>query len=152
MYVLRRKPGTNVFRPLSPEHPEDESFPGLLLLRPEGPIFFANAIHIAHKIEPLIRETLPKVVAVDASGVLDMEYTALKMFAQVAKRQSQNGIQLWLIGMNPGVLAVVQRSPLGKTLRRDQMHFNLEIAVGRYLSDELVPDNPGPGRSPPSDR
>jgi len=138
VYVLRRKPGTNVFRPQSPEHPEDESFPGLLLLRPEGPIFFANAAQIAHKIEPLVRETQPKVVAVDASGVLDMEYTALKMFAQVAKRQSQDGIQLWLIGMNPEVLAVVQRSPLGQILRREGMHFNLEIAVGRYLRDELV--------------
>ena len=142
VYVLRRKPGTNVFRPQSPEHPEDESFPGLLLLRPEGPIFFANAAQIAHKIEPLVRETQPKVVAVDASGVLDMEYTALKMFAQVAKRQSQDGIQLWLIGMNPGVLAVVQRSPLGQILRREGMHFNLEIAVGRYLRDELVREQP----------
>jgi sulfate permease, SulP family len=28
VYVLRRKPGTNVFRPESPEHPEDETFPG----------------------------------------------------------------------------------------------------------------------------
>jgi len=142
VYVLRRKPGTNVFRPQSPEHPEDESFPGLLLLRPEGPIFFANAVQIAHKIEPLVRETQPKVVAVDASGVLDMEYTALKMFAQVAKRQSQDGIQLWLIGMNTGVLAVVQRSPLGQILRREGMHFNLEIAVGRYLRDELVREQP----------
>ena len=142
VYVLRRKPGTNVFRPQSPEHPEDESFPGLLLLRPEGPIFFANAVQIAHKIEPLVRETQPKVVAVDASGVLDLEYTALKMFAQVAKRQSQDGVQLWLIGMNPGVLAVVQRSPLGQMLRREGMHFNLEIAVGRYLSDELVREQP----------
>lgn len=138
VYVLRRKPGTNVFRPQSPEHPDDENFPGLLLLRPEGPIFFANAVHIAHKIEPLVREAQPKVVAVDASGVLDMEYTALKMFARVAKKQSQHGIQLWLIGMNPGVLAVVQRSPLGKILRRDEMHFNLEIAVRRYLSHEAV--------------
>jgi len=138
VYVLRRKPGTNVFRPQSPEHPEDESFPGLLLLRPEGPIFFANAAQFAHKIEPLVRETQPKVVAVDASGVLDLEYTALKMFAQVAKRQSQDGIQLWLVGMNPGVLAVVQRSPLGQMLRHEAMHFNLEIAVGHYLSDELV--------------
>ncbi|MBZ5572112.1 MAG: SulP family inorganic anion transporter [Acidobacteriia bacterium] len=138
VYVLRRKPGTNVFRPQSPEHPEDESFPGLLLLRPEGPIFFANAAQIAHKIEPLVREAQPKIVAVDASGVLDMEYTALKMFAQVARRQSQNGIQLWLIGMNPGVLAVVQRSPLGQMLRREAMHFNLEIAVRRYLSNELA--------------
>jgi MFS superfamily sulfate permease-like transporter len=49
VYVLRRKPGTNVFRPQSIEHPEDESFPGLLLQRPEGPIFFANAAQIAHK-------------------------------------------------------------------------------------------------------
>jgi MFS superfamily sulfate permease-like transporter len=142
VYVLRRKPGTNVFRPQSPEHPEDESFPGLLLLRPEGPIFFANAAQIAHKIEPLVREAQPKVVAVDASGVLDMEYTALKMFAQVAKRQSQHGIQLWLVGMNPGVLAVVQRSPLGQMLQREGMHFNLEIAVARYLRDELVPEQP----------
>jgi len=134
VYVLRRKPGTNVFRPESPEHPEDESFPGLLLLRPEGPIFFANAAHIAHQIEPLIRRTQPTVIAVDASGVLDMEYTALKMFAQVAKTQSQHGVQLWLIGMNPRVLAVVQRSPLGQMLRRERMFFNLEIAVGRYLA------------------
>jgi SulP family sulfate permease len=142
VYVLRRKPGTNVFRPQSPEHPEDESFPGLLLLRPEGPIFFANAAQIAHKIEPLVRATKPKVIAVDASGIVDMEYTALKILAQVAKRQSQHGIQLWLIGMNPEVLAVVQRSPLGQILRREGMHFNLEIAVKRYLSDELVREQP----------
>src|SRR6201997_1576521 len=133
VYVLRRKPGTNVFRPQSPQHPEDESFPGLLLLRPEGPIFFANAAQIAHKIEPLVREAQPKVVAVEASGVLDMEYTAVKMFAQLAKRQSQHGVQLWLIGMTPRVLAIVQRSPLGQLLGRDGMHFNLEIAVARYL-------------------
>ena len=42
VHVLGRKPGTNVFRPRSAEHPEDETFPGLLLLRPEGRIFFAN--------------------------------------------------------------------------------------------------------------
>src|SRR5208337_4133613 len=133
VYVLRRKPGTNVFRPQSPEHPDDEGFPGLLLLRPEGPIFFANAAQIAHKIEPLVREAQPKVVAVEASGVLDMEYTAVKMFAQLAKRQSQHGVQLWLIGMTPRVLAIVQRSPLGQLLGREGMHFNLEIAVARYL-------------------
>jgi sulfate permease, SulP family len=140
VYVLRRKPGTNVFRPQSREHPDDESFPGLLLLRPEGPIFFANAAQIAHKIEPLVREAQPKVVAVEASGVLDMEYTAVKMFAQLAKRQSQRGVQLWLIGMTPRVLAIVQRSPLGQLLGREGMQFNLEIAVARYLSDAAVRD------------
>lgn len=139
VYVLRRKPGTNVFRPESPEHPEDERFPGLLLLRPEGPIFFANAAHVAHRIEPLVREAQPRVVAVDASGVLDMEYTALKMFAQVAKRQSQHGVQLWLIGMSPRVLAIVQRSALGEMLQQEGMFFNLEIAVAHYLGNTAEP-------------
>ena len=47
VHVLGRKPGTNVFRPRSTEHPEDETFPGLLLLRLEGRVFFANAERIS---------------------------------------------------------------------------------------------------------
>jgi MFS superfamily sulfate permease-like transporter len=42
VFVLGRKPGTDVFRPRSKEHPEDETFPGLLLLKTEGMIHFAN--------------------------------------------------------------------------------------------------------------
>lgn len=139
VYVLRRKPGTNVFRPQSAEHPEDESFPALLLLRLEGPVFFVNAAQIAHKIEPLVAQAQPRVLAVDLSGVLDLEYTALKMFVEATRRQRERGVQVWLVGMNPGVLAVVQKSPLGDMLGRQGMHFNLEIAVARYLSAQGAP-------------
>jgi len=132
VYVLGRKPGTNVFRPRSSEHPEDEVFPGLLLLRLEGRIFFANAEHISQKIQPLIAEAQPKVVAVDFSGVLDVEYTALKMLTNAAKRLQDRGVVLWLVGINPQVLAMMQRSPLAQLLGRDEMHFNLEIAVEGY--------------------
>jgi len=79
VYVLGRKPGTNVFRPRSAEHPEDETFPGLLLLRPEGRVFFANAERVGEKMRPLIAEAKPKVVALDLEGVFDLEYTALKI-------------------------------------------------------------------------
>src|SRR5262245_19780234 len=71
VYVLARKPGTNVFRPQSKEHPEDETFPGLLLLRPEGRIFFVNAGIISHKIRRLIDETNPRIVAFDLRAVPD---------------------------------------------------------------------------------
>ena len=47
VHVLGRKRGTKVFRPRSTEHPQDESFPGLLLLRLEGRVFFLNAERIA---------------------------------------------------------------------------------------------------------
>ena len=134
VHVLGRKPGTNVFRPRSKEHPEDETFPGLLLLRLEGRIFFANVERIADKMRPLIDEAKPKVVALDLSGVFDLEYTALKMLTEGEKRQRERGVSLWLVGLNPDVLAMVQRSSLGETLGRERMHFNLEVAVAKYLA------------------
>jgi sulfate permease, SulP family len=133
VYVLGRKPGTNVFRPRSKEHPEDETFAGLLLLRVEGRVFFANAEHIAQKMALLIEEAQPKVIVVDLSALFDLEYTALKMFTNGEKRYREQGVIHWVVGMNSAVLGVVQRSKLGEVLGRDTMHFNLEIAVAKYL-------------------
>ena len=44
-------------------------------------------------------------------------------------------MRLWLVGMNPPVLEVIQRSQLGEALGRDAMYFNLEMAVARYLGE-----------------
>ena len=133
VYVLRRKPGTNVFRPQSTEHPADESFPGLLLLRLEGRVFFANAGHIGQRINAMVDEQNPRVVGIDFSGVPDLEYTALKLLTQAEKRLREQHVALWLVGLNPEVLAMVNRSQLGEALGRGAMHFNLETAVARYL-------------------
>jgi MFS superfamily sulfate permease-like transporter len=132
VHVLGRKPGTNVFRPRSEEHPEDETFPGLLLLRPEGRIFFANAERIGEKMRPLIAEAKPKVVALDLGGVPDLEYTALRMLTEAEKGQREKGVIVWLVDLTPGVLAMIQRSPLGETLGRPRMFFTLEQAVATY--------------------
>jgi high affinity sulfate transporter 1 len=135
VHVLGRKPGTNVFRPRSDEHPEDESFSGLLLLRPEGRIFFLNAERVGQKMRALIDTEKPKVVALDLSGVFDFEYSALKMLAEGEKRyREEHGVLLWLVGLTPGVLAMVQRSPLGAALGRERMVFNREQAVARFQS------------------
>lgn len=134
VHVLGRKPGSNVFRPRTREHPEDETFPGLLLLRLEGRVFFVNAQRIAEKMKALIEEAKPKVVALDFSAVPDLEYTALKMLTEGEKRHRERGVALWLVGLNPHVLEMVQRSSLGKVLGREQMYFNLEMAVAKYLA------------------
>ncbi len=132
VHVLGRKAGTNVFRPRSAEHMDDESFPGLLLLRLEGRVFFLNAERIAEKLRPLIAEARPKVVVLDLSGVFDLEYSALKMLTEGEKRQREAGVMLWLAGLSPQVYAVVRRSPLGEALGSERLFFNLEMAVDRY--------------------
>ena len=84
------------------------------------------------KMRPLLEQAQPRVVALDLSAVFDLEYTALKMFTDAEQRSRERGVDLWLVGMNPAVLEVVQRSPLGERLGRERMHFNLEAAVAAY--------------------
>jgi MFS superfamily sulfate permease-like transporter len=132
VYALGRKRGTDVFRPLSDEHPDDDTWPGLLIMRAEGRIFFANAQRIGEKMWLLIEQTKPSVVLIDFSAVFDIEYTALKMLGEAEEKLRRDGITLWLAALTPDVLTVVQRSRIGETLGRERMFFNLHMAVEKY--------------------
>jgi len=131
--ALGRKRGTNVFRPVSKEHPDDEAFPGLLMMRLEGRIFFANAERVGQKMRLLVDASEPKVIAVDLSGVIDLEYTALKTLIEAERKSRERGVMLWLVGLNQNVLTMVMRSQLGEILGRERMFFNMEMAVTKYL-------------------
>ena len=130
--VIGRKRDADVLRPLSPEHPDDETFPGLLILRPEGRLFFVNAQQVAENIRALIIKHKPKVVALDLSRVPDIEYSALQMLMEGDKHTAELGATFWLVGLNPGVLEVVQHSGLADKLGRDRLLFNARAAIKRY--------------------
>jgi SulP family sulfate permease len=134
VYALGRKPGTHVFRALSQAHPEDETFSGLLMVRTEGRIFFANAQRVGDQLWPLIEAAQPRVLAFDFSAVFDIDYSALKMLIEGEERLRERGILLWLVGLKPEALSMIQRSALGTTRGRERMLFNLQAAVERYLS------------------
>ena len=110
VYVIGRKRGADVLRPLSPEHPDDESFDGLLILRPEGRLFFVNAQDVAEQINALVAQHKPRVIALDMSRVPDLEYSALQMLVEGEKRVSDRGVTVWLVGLNPGALEMVRKA------------------------------------------
>ena len=132
VYMLGRKRGTSIFRPLSSEHPDDETWPGLLIVHPVGRVLFANAQAIGEKIIALLEQTRPSVVLLDFSAVPDLEYTALKMLTEADDMLRTRGITLWVAALNPEVLSVIQRSKLGARLGRERMFFTVEVAVERY--------------------
>ena len=134
VYQLGRKRGTNVFRPLSAENPDDEIFDGLLILRPVGRLFFANGQRVAEKFRLLVEQAQPRVVVLDLSAVFDMEYTVLKMLAEGEARMKERGISLWLVGLTPEVLTAVRRSPFGQAVGHERMFFNLDDAVAMHLA------------------
>jgi sulfate permease, SulP family len=145
VYVIGRKRGTDVFRPNSKEHPDDETFPGLLILRIEGGVFFGNIGTIGGKVRTLILAAKPRVVAFDLRAVPNLEYTALKALIEAERRERERGVIVWLVGMTPEVFAVVQRSSLGATLGRERMFFKLENVVDHYLSLDQPPPDPAAG-------
>ena len=132
VYALGRKPGTNVFRRRSAGHPEDESFPGLLIVRTEGRMYFANAQRVGDRIWELIRESKPKILVLDCSAIPDFEYTALRMLINGEHNLSAAGITLWMAGLTPVALDLVRKSALGELLGRERMCFDVAQAVDRY--------------------
>jgi high affinity sulfate transporter 1 len=132
VYQLGRKRGTNGFRAPSADHPDDETWPGLLLLRTEGRVFFGNASNIGERMTALVDEVQPRVVVLDCSAVFDLEYTALKLLSEAEERLQREGVELWLAALNPEVLRLVNNSRLGRELGTERLFFNLESAVERF--------------------
>jgi anti-anti-sigma factor len=130
--VIGRQRGTDVLRPLSSENPDDETVEGLLIVRPEGRLFFVNAQYVADQILALIGQYQPRVVVFDMSRVPDLEYSALRMLIESEKRAIELGIVSWLVGLNPGVREVVRTSGYDELLGGERMLFDDRAAIARY--------------------
>jgi anti-anti-sigma factor len=136
--VIGRKRGADVLRPLSPDHPDDETFEGLLIVRPEGRLYFVNAQHVADQIAALVAKHQPRVLAVDMSRVPDIEYSALQVLIEHEQRATERGAVVWLVALNPAVLEMVRKSGLGERLGRERMLFNAREAIQRYQAMDQV--------------
>jgi len=132
VHVIGRKRGTDVLRPMSPEHPDDETFEGLLIVRPEGRLYFVNAQNVAEKIDALVMQYKPRVLALDMSRVQDIEYSALQAMMEGETRATGRGAIVWLAGLNPGVLEVVRNSGLAERLGSERLLFNARAVIERF--------------------
>jgi sulfate permease, SulP family len=132
--IIGRKRGTDVLRPLSSEHPDDETLPGLLILRPEGRLYFVNAQDVVDQIDALVAKHRPRVLVLDMSVAPDIEYSALETLIEYEHRATGRGVVVWLAGLNPAVLEMVRNSDLDERLGRERMHFNAREAMRRYES------------------
>lgn len=140
VYVLGRKRGTDVLRPLSEDHPDDETFPGLLIVRPEGRLFFLNADYVKEQVIALEAQYHPHVVVWDMSAVPDIEYSALQALIEGEKHLGELGASLWLAGLNPGVLEMVRRAGFDEKLGSERMLFNAHAAILHYQDQDQDQD------------
>jgi high affinity sulfate transporter 1 len=129
VYELRRRPGTNAFRPRSAEHPEDESMPGVLIVRIEGRMYFANTQNVGDKLRELVETAKPSVLILDCGAIPDFEYTALKALVEMAGGLRAQGIEFVLAELNPTSLTAVRRTSLPEILGSSGMFVTVEAAL-----------------------
>ncbi len=138
VHVIGRKRGADVLRPLSPEHPDDETFDGLLILRPEGRLFFANTQQVSDQIRSLVEKYQPRVVALDMSRVFDIEYSALQMLIEGERRATESGATFWLTDLSPDVMESIKASGLADRLGRERLFFNARAVIRHYQENFLA--------------
>ncbi len=145
-HVVGRKRGEDVLRPLRPSIQMTKPSKVMLILRPEGRLFFVNAQQVGDRIRTLATEQKPRVLMLDLSRVFDIEYSALQMIVEGERSLARAGIELWLAGLNPDVLAYIRTSGFADHLGPDRMFFNTRAGIRRY-QDSLAaaPSKPAGG-------
>ena len=132
------------------EHDSDETFPGLLILRTEGRLTFANAENARQKMQALVAQTQPQVIVLECSAIPDIEYTALTMLTEAEENLRNRGIILWLAAVNPDLLKILARSPLAAVLGRGRMFFDLHKALDAWQHrGDQASSAPGDSKPPP---
>ena len=81
--VLGQLPGVEAYRDVE-RHPEAVTFPGLLIWRPGGDLFFASIGHVGEAVEAALASYRPPVrhILLDAGSVNMIDTTALRRAAE----------------------------------------------------------------------
>jgi high affinity sulfate transporter 1 len=93
--VLGQVPGTQAYRNIE-RHPEAITFPGLLIWRPGGDLWFASIGHLGDGLKAALAATHPlaKHVLVDAEAVNQIDVSASDALVNIIQELQKQGITL----------------------------------------------------------
>lgn len=113
--------------------PDAEVFPRMLMLRVDAPIFYANVDRLELEVEVRLAEygdtyqNLPKILALDFSGVNHMDITGVDGFAELVERLHERKIRVFVITPRRGTREILERGNLGGKVRI--VHGNRELRL-----------------------
>jgi high affinity sulfate transporter 1 len=127
--LLGREPGTQVFRDLS-EHPDDETFEDIAVLRFDGGLFFATSEALENRIRSVVDGEAPiRVIVLDLEGVNFIDSQGSAKLAEIREFLAVEGIELRLARLKPQILAVLRADGVLDRIGVDHVHGNVERAV-----------------------
>jgi len=137
MPLLGREPGTQVFRALD-DNPDDETFPGITVLRLDGGLFFATSEALENRVRALSADgDRPRALVLDLEGVNFVDSQGAAKLGELHQLAQSEGVALRLARVKPHVLAVLQADGLVELISADHIHGNVHRAVEAQLLDSV---------------
>ncbi len=108
--VLGKVPGTDHFTDIK-RHPENETFPGVLVVRVDAPLVFANTHSVKDHILDLVAED-PSItdVVMDLQTSTMLDITASNMLVELHTALEERGVDMWLAEAIAEVMDMLEAS------------------------------------------
>jgi sulfate permease, SulP family len=112
-------------------HPDYEAVPGLLILRLEAPLFYANASPVCGAIKRLAgaAASAPRAVIVDLSPNSDLDITSSESLEELIDDLRSAGIGFALAEVRRPVIEAARRTGLLETIGEDRLYLTIDQAV-----------------------
>jgi MFS superfamily sulfate permease-like transporter len=138
--VLGRLPGTGTFVDLA-LHSEAVSIPRLLIFRPNGVLFFANANRFSSRLHAAIKNAPGPIreVILNLEASPEIDVTVLDTLEQLRSDLNENGIGLAFARISDSVRDLFRRSGFLERLGESNVFWGVDSAVDALTQIELRP-------------
>ncbi|HEY0136464.1 MAG TPA: SulP family inorganic anion transporter, partial [Nannocystis sp.] len=139
--VLGRLPGTTVYRNVL-RFPDAETVPGLVIVRLDAPLFFANAAYLTAQVRCLVEGKPVRAVILDMGAVYEIDVSALASLRELDRDLSDQNITLHLADLKGPVRDVLGRTDFPAALGAARFTFTVHEAVVRIQDPSPPPCDP----------
>ena len=112
-------------------HPENLPVPGILILRLDAPLYYANAVTVHDRFMQFIKQTdpPPKAVLIDASIQDSLDITSSEMLKSLIKLIRNQGIEIYFAEVHSPVLEFSAMTSLLDLVDEDHLFPTVDMAV-----------------------
>lgn len=131
---LGRVPGVpGAYKDLE-RHPENTPVPGVLILRLDAQLYYANALTIRDKIKALIAETEPppQALILDASAQDTLDLTSSDVLQGLAKELRGQGMAVYTAEVHAPVIEFAAKSGLLDAVGTENIFPTVDLAVAAF--------------------
>ncbi len=112
-------------------HPDYERIPGVLILRLESPLFYANATPVRDLIKKLVgaSDPPPRLLIIDAGANDRLDITSAEMLSGLTQTMRSGGIDVALTDARQPVIEMARRSGLIDQVGEDMIFHTIDEAI-----------------------